>query len=243
MVAMSVVAAALLTGCGQKDTDNKVTNNDNNDAAVEANNVNTVTNGDTVKVWYVGRTTEDGVVFDTNIVEEAKAAETYDERRPYATLDFEVGAGMMIPGFDKGVVGMETGEKKTITISAEDGYGQIRDDLKQTFTRAQIEQDVGDAGQVATMWENWIEGETYNLGGRPGTVLSKTDEEITFDLNHFLAGKELEFEVEIEEIVKPEAAPAVDMNEGEDDEETAEENEETAEEEMNDENGEEAANE
>ena len=82
--------------------------------------------GDVVCLDYLGRF-ENGTIFDTNIVEKAKEAGLYDAARPYAPLCFKIGDGMVIDGFDAGVIGVAVGETKTITVPPEDGYpyGQL----------------------------------------------------------------------------------------------------------------------
>ncbi len=82
----------------------------------------TVKNGDYVEVNYTGRL-EDGTVFDSSVKEIAKKAGTYDPDREYEPLGFTVGEGMLIDGFEKGVLGMELGEKKEIKIPPEQAYG------------------------------------------------------------------------------------------------------------------------
>ncbi len=81
-----------------------------------------VENWNTIWVYYKW-TLEDGTLFDTNIETVAQEYGTYDARRPYEPLSFEVGAGQMIPWFDAGVVGMRLGETKTLVIPPEDAYG------------------------------------------------------------------------------------------------------------------------
>ena len=77
-------------------------------------------NGDKVKVQYTG-SLEDGKVFDSS-----------RNRQP---LEFTVGSESVIPGFEKGVIGMEVGEKKTITIPPEEGYGPLREELIRTVDK------------------------------------------------------------------------------------------------------------
>ncbi len=77
--------------------------------------------GDTVKVDYVG--TAEGKMFDTSIKEEAEKGGIYNEQRPYEPLEFELGAGQMIAGFDKAVTGMAVGEEKTADLPPEEAYG------------------------------------------------------------------------------------------------------------------------
>lgn len=81
-----------------------------------------VKDGDTVAVDYLGKL-EDGTVFDTSIKSEAEKTPKYNAGRDYSPLLFTVGAGQMIKGFDKGVLGMKVGEKKTLRIPPEEAYG------------------------------------------------------------------------------------------------------------------------
>lgn len=81
-----------------------------------------VKNGDTVAVDYVGRL-KDGTIFDASIRSEAEKSKNFNPARDYSPLLFTVGAGQMIKGFDKGVVGMKVGEKRTLEIPPEEAYG------------------------------------------------------------------------------------------------------------------------
>lgn len=191
IVAMSIL---ILPGCFKKNTpapmEDKTPDQENTADA------NVVAAGDTIRVNYVGKF-EDGKVFDTSLEAVAKESELYNELREYTPLEFTVSAGQMIPGFDKGVIGMKKGEKKSITILPADGYGEIREDLVQKlplsgFQGAGIEPKVG---------------ETYNFQVAQGTVLKVEGEEVTIDFNHFLAGKTLIFEIELIEIIKAGTAP------------------------------------
>lgn len=98
-----------------------------------------VSSGDTVSVDYVGRL-EDGTIFDSSLEEFAKQMKNYTPGRKFEPLEFKVGAGQMIPGFDAGVVGMKLGEKKTLTIAPKDAYGELKEEqidakyLQDVFT-------------------------------------------------------------------------------------------------------------
>ncbi len=151
---------------------------------------------DTIKVNYVWTLKDDGSVFDTSIEQVAKDSETYTEWRPYEPLEFTVGARQMIPGFDAGVVGMKNGEKKTIAISPEDGYGPRTDDAIQEVPSTMFT----DAGIEPKVWEQIVLNSP--MGPIPGTVTEIGEWTVIVDMNHFLAGKELSFEVTIEEITK-----------------------------------------
>ncbi|MDD2487550.1 MAG: FKBP-type peptidyl-prolyl cis-trans isomerase [Candidatus Gracilibacteria bacterium] len=102
-----------------------------------------VKNGDTIKVDYVGRL-EDGTIFDASLEEFAKKSKNYSEGRKFEPLEFTVGAGQMIKGFDAGVVGMKVGEKKTLTIKPADGYGEksIKQDIPLNYLQDKIVQTV-----------------------------------------------------------------------------------------------------
>ncbi len=134
-----------------------------------------VSNGDTVSVHYTGRL-ESGETFDTS-----------EGRDP---LTFQVGAGQLIPGFDQGVVGMEEGDKKTLTISPEEGYGPRNEQMVQTMPRAQVNAPDVAVGQVLGL-------ETEDGRQFQATVTALEDETITLDFNHFLAGKTLLFDIEV----------------------------------------------
>jgi peptidylprolyl isomerase len=135
--------------------------------------------GDTVKVHYTG-TLEDGSVFDTSV-----------ESEP---LEFTLGQGEMIPGFEQAIIGMKVGESKTTKIPAEQAYGEYRDDLLIVIDRSQLPEDlepkVGQQLQVTQ-----TDGKTIIV---PITDVSETT--ITVDANHFLAGKDLIFEIKLIEI-------------------------------------------
>lgn len=138
-----------------------------------------VETGDTVKVHYTG-TFENGTVFDSSA-----------GREP---LEFTVGAGMMIPGFDGGVVGMQVGEMKTIHIPADRAYGNYREDLVFLADPARI---LG--GENLTVGQQV--GVTLPNGqSLVGTVTSVSPDAIVIDANHRLAGENLTFTVRVVEI-------------------------------------------
>ncbi len=134
---------------------------------------------DTVKVHYTGKL-NDGQVFDSSL-----------NRDP---LEFKVGAGMMIPGFEKGVLDMELNEKKEISIAPEEAYGEVKKELFQEIPKSQlpaeIKPEVG-MGLAAQM----PDGREQQL-----RIAEVKEESIVVDANHPLAGKELNFEIEVVEI-------------------------------------------
>lgn len=131
---------------------------------------------DTVRVNYTGKL-NDGSVFDSS-----------QERDP---LQFKLGAGEVIPGFENAVIGMETGAKKTITIGVDKAYGPHRDDLVVKVSKKQLPEDLKpEVGQQLAV----------NLKDDRQALVTVTDigeEEITIDANHPLAGQSLTFEIEL----------------------------------------------
>ncbi len=136
-------------------------------------------NGDLVKVRYVGKF-EDGVVFDTSEGQEA--------------LEFTIGQQEVIPGFDLAVVGMKAGESKTVNVPADQAYGPVQEELLAELERkdlpADIELVVGNHLEVSQ-----DDGSTFTVN-----IADLTDETVTLDANHPLAGKDLTFEIDLVEI-------------------------------------------
>jgi FKBP-type peptidyl-prolyl cis-trans isomerase 2 len=140
-----------------------------------------VKNGDTVKVHYTGTLT-DGTEFDS----------CHKRNEP---IEFSVGAGQMIKGFDDAVVGMEEGDEKRITISPTEAYGEVNEQAIMTIPRESLSDDF-----------NFSEGDMVNTQTQTGQQLQATirkieEEQVTLDFNHPLAGQELNFDLELVEIV------------------------------------------
>ncbi|MEO5996338.1 MAG: peptidylprolyl isomerase [Chitinophagaceae bacterium] len=138
-----------------------------------------VKNGDTVRVHYEGRLI-DGSTFDSS-----------EGREP---LEFEVGSGMVIKGFDDGVLGMKAGDKKTLNIPAEEAYGDINPEMLYEFPKEHLPKDMEfEVGMGLNM--------TNELGEVIQVVVTEIKEEfITLDRNHPLAGESLIFDIELVEI-------------------------------------------
>jgi len=133
--------------------------------------------GDRVSVHYTG-TLYDGTVFDSSVGK--------------APLEFVLGAGETIPGFDKAVRGMKVGQTKTVTLSPDEAYGPYDTDLIFMAVRDKLPAELAEV-QV---------GQQLRLQAEDGrtviaTVTQITEENITVDANHALAGKELTFEIEL----------------------------------------------
>ena len=139
-----------------------------------------VKNGDTVKVHYTGTLT-DGTEFDSS----------HKRNQP---IEFSVGAGQMIKGFDNAVIGMEEGEEKSITISPNEAYGEVNEKAIMSIPKENLSDDF-----------NFSEGDMVNTQTQTGqqlqAVIRKIEEEqVTLDFNHPLAGQELNFDLQLVEI-------------------------------------------
>ncbi len=136
--------------------------------------------GDTVKVHYTGKL-PDGTIFDTS-----------RNRHP---LQFTIGKGQVISGFEQAVAGMNTGESRTTTIPVDQAYGPRRNDRIVTMERGQLPPGVDPrVGQRLELTQT--DDQTMLV-----TVMAVTDTNITLDANHPLAGKELTFDLELVGIV------------------------------------------
>ncbi|WP_291729177.1 peptidylprolyl isomerase [Leisingera sp. F5] len=135
-----------------------------------------VKNGDTVRIHYTGKLT-DGTVFDSS-----------EGRDP---LEFTVGAGHVIAGMDAGLEGMAAGESKTLDIPCAEAYGPINPAARQEIPREGIPEDIPlELGTQLQMQSP--DGQVL-----PVTVVEVGDETVTLDANHFLAGKDLIFDIEL----------------------------------------------
>ena len=156
-----------------------------------------VVDGDNVAVWYVGKLV-DGTIFDTNV--EESAVEAGKEKPVYQTLNFTVGAGQMIAGFDAALPGMKVGDKKTIEILPEDAYGAYREDLVKEMSFEEFE-------SIFFPVENVTEGMILPVqfsNGAVGQVKVVTigTNFVRLDMNHELAGKKLIFDIELAAIAE-----------------------------------------
>ena len=136
--------------------------------------------GDKVKVHYHGKLT---------------SGETFDTSSGRDPLEFEVGSGSVIKGFDEGVAGMEIGQKKTINIPVEEAYGPRSEDMLIEFPKDRFPQDMKIEEGMQLMMSN---GSGQNI---PVVVTEIKEDAVILDANHPLAGEELIFDIELVEIV------------------------------------------
>ena len=137
--------------------------------------------GDKVKVHYTGKLTN---------------GEQFDSSAGREPLEFTVGAGQMIKGFDASMPGMAVGDKKTINILPADAYGEKDEQAIIEFPKANIPADI--------KLNIGMQLQLRNESGQPFpvTVAEIKEDIVVLDANHSLAGKELIFEIELMEIVK-----------------------------------------
>lgn len=178
LIALALVAALLAVGCGGG-SEATPTPAPTGTPAPTVGPSEVVEEGDTVRVYYRG-TLDDGSEFDSNIGGDP--------------LHFTLGLGMMIEGFEKAVLGMAVGEKKTVTIPADEAYGPYLEELIFEMDREQFPPaiEVGHNVQLSSQ-----EGQTFLA-----RIVEITDTTVTLDANHHLAGEDLTFEIELAELIK-----------------------------------------
>jgi FKBP-type peptidyl-prolyl cis-trans isomerase 2 len=138
-----------------------------------------VKENNTVKVNYTGKLS-DGQVFDSS-----------EGKEP---IEFTLGQGRLIPGFEKGLIDMGLNEKKTITIPKEEAYGEVNKDLIQEVKKSELPQEMAPEVGMGLVSKS-PDGQEMNL-----LVIEVKEETIVIDGNHPLAGKELIFDLEVLEI-------------------------------------------
>jgi len=134
---------------------------------------------DTVRVHYTGRL-DDGSIFDSS--------------RGREPIEFTIGGGQVIPGFEQAVVGMNPGEEKTVRIPSDEAYGPYRDEMVLTVQRDQFPPDIDpQVGQALQVQQS--NGESLIV-----TVSEVSETAVKLDANHPLAGQDLTFDIELVEI-------------------------------------------
>ncbi len=138
-----------------------------------------VKDGDTVKVHYHGK---------------LRSGETFDSSEGREPLEFTVGSGQVIKGFDDGVRGMNVGDKKTVEIASGDAYGAKEDDRVIEFPKTQFPPDMKPEVGMQLMMND---GQGQQL---PVVITEVKEDTVTLDANHPLAGQDLIFDIELVEM-------------------------------------------
>jgi peptidylprolyl isomerase len=134
--------------------------------------------GKTVKVHYKG-TLNDGTVFDSS-----------EGRDP---IEFEMGAGTVIAGFESAISAMEVNETKSVTIPCDEAYGEFNEDMVGMIPRTSLPEDINpEVGMVLSMQSE--------QGEMPVRIVQMDDDNLTLDANHPLAGQDLTFELTLVEV-------------------------------------------
>jgi FKBP-type peptidyl-prolyl cis-trans isomerase 2 len=137
-------------------------------------------NGDKVRVHYHGK---------------LRSGETFDSSDGRDPLEFTLGSGQVIKGFDEGVQGMKVGEKKTVEIPVGDAYGEKQQEMMIEFPKDQFPADMNPETGMQLMMSNGS-GQQF-----PVTIAEVREESVVLDANHPLAGQDLIFDLELVEIV------------------------------------------
>lgn len=137
-------------------------------------------NGDKVKVHYHGT---------------LRTGETFDSSNGREPLEFTVGSGQVIRGFDEGVKGMQVGDKKRVEINVEDAYGEKSQDMIIEFPKTQFPADMNPEVGQQLMMSNGSE-QSF-----PVVITEVKEASVLLDANHPLAGQDLIFDIELVEIV------------------------------------------
>jgi FKBP-type peptidyl-prolyl cis-trans isomerase 2 len=197
-----IAISLLLAGCAQNQQNpqgappaaQNAVNNAANGGSSMAKNVtsaaDTAQAGDTVQVDYIGKL-QNGTLFDTSIEAEAKNA-GLPLRPSYAPLEFTVGAGQMIAGFDAAVVGMKVGEEKNVTLPPSQAYGDWSADKVITINVS----DIGNSANIS------VGSVLYASNGASGRVVALENGTAKVDFNPELAGKTLVFTIRMVSIKK-----------------------------------------
>ncbi len=136
----------------------------------------TAQEGNMVTVHYTG-TLNDGNTFDSS-----------EGRDP---LQFQIGNGQVIPGFENGIIGMSEGEVKTIHLASDQAYGEVNPEALQEVPKSRFPDD------FAPVIGETVSGQTGDGRGFQAKIISEQDDSLTLDFNHPLAGQDLTFKVEL----------------------------------------------
>lgn len=148
--------------------------------------------GDVVRINYIGRIQSSGELFDTTQREVAEGEDAVNPNASYGPVPVIVGAEMVVEGLEETLRNLDVGDERKVTVPPEKGSGEREGDLIKTFSEKKFDdQDM-----------NPYPGMRVTIDGKMGRILSVNSGRVRVDLNHPLAGKTLEYEVEVEEKVE-----------------------------------------
>ncbi|MCX8179438.1 MAG: peptidylprolyl isomerase [Candidatus Aenigmarchaeota archaeon] len=148
--------------------------------------------GDFVLVDFVGKIKDSGEIFDLTIESVAKENGIYNSDASYRPMPVIIGSNMIVRGVEKELMNMNVGEKKKIVVKPEDGFGYRSEKLVKLLPISELRKQNIEPypGQILT------------FNGLPAKVLAISGGRVKLDFNHFLAGKELEYELEVKKLLE-----------------------------------------
>lgn len=151
-----------------------------------------VKNGDFIKLEYTGKITETGDIFDTTVEELAEENGIHSDKKTYGPISIIVGGGHVLKGMETALEGMEAGEEKTIQLTPEEAFGERDPGMIQLVPMSEFKKQ-GIKPQV---------GMAITSEGNTGIIRSVSGGRVRLDFNHELAGKNLEYQVKVVEIIE-----------------------------------------
>ncbi len=148
--------------------------------------------GDFIRVDYVGRIKESGEIFDVTREEVAKENGVHDSKFKYGPVPVIIGSNFVIKGLEKELREMKVGEKKNITVNSKDGFGERSEKLIRLIPIAEFQKQNIDP----------FPGMPIMMSNIAGKVISVSGGRVKVDFNHPLAGKELEYDIEVKNEIK-----------------------------------------
>jgi len=154
-----------------------------------------VKNGDFIKLEYTGKIVETGDIFDTTDKELAEEKGIFSDKKTYGPIPIIVGAGHVLKGMETELEGLEVGEEKTVELAPADAFGERDPSLMQLVPMSEFKKQ-GIKPQV---------GMAITSEGNTGIIRSVSGGRVRLDFNHELAGKNLEYQVKVAEIIEDDA--------------------------------------
>jgi FKBP-type peptidyl-prolyl cis-trans isomerase 2 len=151
-----------------------------------------IENGDFIKVNFTGKIEETGDVFDTTYEEVAEKAGIAQQNKEYTPIPIVVGGNHLLPAIDEAVVGMEVGDEKEVKVDPENGFGQRDPNLVQLVPMREFKKQ----------GMNPVPGMRITAEGQNGKILTVSGGRVKVDFNHELAGKHLDYNIKVEELIE-----------------------------------------
>ena len=151
-----------------------------------------IKDGDFVRVNFTGKIKETDEVFDTTYDEIAQEAEIFDENKTYKPIPIVVGGNHLLPAIEKEIVGLEAGDRKTVEVESDNGFGPRDPKAIQLIPMKEFKK------QGMTPYP----GMRISAEGGEGRILTVNGGRVKVDFNHPLAGKDLIYDVEVTEIIE-----------------------------------------